>query len=269
MIIGPELEALPPQPLPGRRTVPACAAVVISIELASAFGGGVVAALGYALLVVFLACYLAFAVQRGGAAAVAATSAAMLLVPLCLRLVAVTVGGAPMQLARHYAVLGGTAVAALACAVIGFPELRPRLELSAWRPVQLVVALSGLPIGLACALAFSRGTILPQHGLWRNTPVLVALAIAAGVIEELLFRGFLQTALGSLVGRRAPALATSALILAYLGVRPVAIVVVAGALGFCSAVVVEWSGRLEGVLIGRTLLNSGFFVFWPSLLHLH
>jgi membrane protease YdiL (CAAX protease family) len=259
----------PARPLLGRRTLAVCAAAVIAIEVADAFGGAIVASIGYAALIVLLVNYLAFAVRRGGAVAAEAAPVAMLLVPLCLRLAALTLEGGPVPLARHYALVGGTAVAALAYAAVAFPELRPRLELSAWRPGQVVVALCGLPIGLVCTLAFGRRAILPEHGLGRSTLVLLALALGAGATEELLFRGFLQTALGRLVGRLAPAAATAALLVAYLGARPVAFLFAAVALGFCSAVIVARSGRLEGVVVGRALLYSGLFVLWPSALHLH
>jgi len=256
----------PGRPLPGRRTISAGAAAVIAIEVVAAFGGTNFAPIGYAVLIVLLVSYLALAFRRGD---VAAASAAVLVVPLCLRLASLTLEDGPVSAERHYALIGGTAVAALACLVVAFPEFRLRLELSAWRPGQAVVALSGLPIGLACALAFHRGSLVFEHGHWRSRPVLLALAVGAAVTEELLFRGFLQTALGRLVGSLAPAVGTAALLLAYLGVRPVGFVVTTLALGLCSAIVVERSGRLEGVVVARALINSGLFVFWPSILHLH
>jgi len=258
----------PVTPLPGRRTLAACAAAVIAFEILAAVGGALVGSIAYAVLILWLVHSLALAVRRGGAAALGATSAAMVLVPLCLRLVTLTIEGGPLPVARHYALVGGTAVAALAYATLAFPELRPRLERSAWQRGQVMVALSGLPIGLIYALAFDQGVVVPEHGARWNTPELLGLAVGAAVTEELLFRGFLQTAFAHLVGRLAPVAAAAALLVAYLGARPT-VVVAAVALGLCSGLIVERTGRLEGVVIGHALLNAGLFVLWPSVLHLH
>jgi membrane protease YdiL (CAAX protease family) len=241
---------------------------IVVIEFVAALGGPIVASIGYAALIVLLVNYLALALRRGRATAAGASAVAMLVVPLCLRLAALTLEGDPVSVARHFSLVGGTAVAALVLGALAFPELRPRLDPLAWKPGQVIVALSGLPIGLVCSVAFGRRAIVPEHGLWRSTLVLLALAVAAGVTEELLFRGLLQTGFRRLVGSLGPAAGTGALLVAYLGVRPVAFVIVTVVLGLCSAVIVERWGRLEGVVVGRVLLYAGLFVLWPSVLHI-
>ena len=253
----------------GRRIVVVCGVAVLGIETAGLLGGATVAVVGYAGLILVLANYLALQAKRGeGAAVRVASAAALLVVPFALRLVALTVEQGPVSLAHHYRLVGIAAVAALVGVAVLFPEFRPRIELAGWHRGQLLVAFSGLCIGLLGALALGRSSFVPQHGPWRSPAALLVLSVAAAVTEELLFRGYLQAAFHRLTGSLASLVGTCALLVVYLGVRPIWVVVVAVGLGLCSAVVVARTGRLEGVVVGRTLLYAGLFVIWPALLHL-
>jgi membrane protease YdiL (CAAX protease family) len=268
---GSDVEPLPhaAEAQAGRRIVAACVVAVVVIEAAGLSAGATVAAAGYAALILILVNYVAFRLRRGSGAGAVVAPAAMLLVPFVLRLVALTLEDGPVPVARHYALIGAAAATALVCAAVSFPELRPRLELTVRHPGQLLVALSGLVIGLVGAVALGRGHVVPLRGSWRSPGALLVLAVGAALTEELLFRGFLQTAFSRLVGKLAPIAGTAALLLVYLGVRPVWVVVAAVLLGFASAVVVESSGRFEGVVAGRFLLYAGMFVIWPAVFHLH
>jgi membrane protease YdiL (CAAX protease family) len=255
---------------PGLRGVAAYAAVAAALEVASGLGDSMVAVIGYAVLIVFVANHVGAALLSSSThAARAAAPSAMLVVPLSLRFVALTLEPGPVSAARQFALVGAPAVTALVCAAVGFPELRPRLDLLVRQRRQRLIALSGLPIGLVCAVIFDRNSLVPQHGTWRSPLALLVLLAAAAVTEEVLFRGFLQAALQRLVGDLAPFAGTAALALVYVGVRPLGFASVAVLLGLCSAVVVELSGRLEGVVVAHVLLYAGLFVIWPWLLGLH
>lgn len=255
---------------PGRRSIALYAVIATALEIAAATGETLVAVIGYALLVLLVATQIGVALLRSSAeGARALAPAAMLAVPLSIRLVALTLQPGSVPVARHFVLVGPTAVTALICAWIGFAQLRPGLDLLFRDRRQRRIALSGLPVGLLCALVFGRNSLAPQHGVWSGAFAVLVLVTAAAVTEEVLFRGFLQSALGPLVGNLAPLVGMGAVALAYLGVRPVGFIWFAVLLGLCSSVLVERSGRFEGVVAARVLLYAGLFVFWPRLLGLH
>jgi membrane protease YdiL (CAAX protease family) len=255
-------------PALGARSVAGYGSVAVALEGVRVLAGPTAAAVGYAALMLLVANHLAVALLRSGLpAGEEAASSALLLIPFGLRLVALTLeGSAPVSIARHYALVGPSAVTAVVCVAVTFPGLRPRLDTLVRSRGQILVALSGLAIGLLGAVVFSPASLAPLGGRWGSRPVLLVLVVAAGLTEELLFRGFLQDALRRVLGARAPFAGAGALVLAYLDVHPIGVACAAVVIGFCSALVVEWSGRLGGVLAGRALLNTGLFVFWPWLL---
>jgi membrane protease YdiL (CAAX protease family) len=270
VIAFPDSQVLRRAPAPGLRSVALYAAVAVALELAAADGEPLVAVIGYALLILLIVNQIGVALLRSsGEGARAVAPAIMLAVPAGLRLVALTLEPGPVPVSRQFVLVGPTAVTALVCATVCFAELRPQLDLLLrdWR--QRLIALSGLPVGLFAAWVFDRNSLAPPHGVWSHGAALLVLVTAAAVTEELLFRGYVQTALRRLVGNLAPAFATAAVALAYLGVLPARFVGFAVLLGLCSSVLVEVTGHLEGVIAARMALYAGLFVFWPRLFGLH
>jgi hypothetical protein len=255
---------------PGLHSIALYAAVAAILEIANASGQTLVAVIGYALLVLLVATQIGIALLRSSAEdARALAPAAMLAVPLSIRLVSLTLQHGSVPVARHFVLVGPTAVTALICAWIGFAQLRPRLDPLVRHRRQRWIALSGLPLGLLCALIFSRDSLAPQHGRWSSAVAVLVLVTAAAATEELLFRGFFQSAVGPLAGKFDLLVGMGAVALAYFGVHPVGFILLAVLLGLCSSVVVELTGRFEGVVAARVLLYAGLFVVWPRLLGLH
>ena len=245
----------------------ACAAV--AIEFGALVGGPLVGAIGYAVLLLVLTNHVALGVlHEKGRAVFDVAWFAVLAIPLVTRLAALTLEEGRIVVVRHYALVGGVVGAAAITAVVAFPELRPPVRPSDSARRQLTIALAGVPLGLALALVFSPDSIAPQHGRWQSAAVLVLLVVGAAVVEELIFRGALQTALRRPFGRAAPAVGTAAFVLVYLGVRPVSFVFVLIGLGLAAAIVVERTGAIHGVLAARILLLVGLVYAWPRLLHL-
>lgn len=270
VIAFPDSQALRRPLAPGLRSVALYAAVALVLELVAADGETLAAVIGYALLILLIANQIGVALLRStGEGARAVAPAAMLAVPASLRLVALTLEPGPVPVARQFVLVGPAAVTALVCAAICFADLSPPLDLRLRDRWQRLIAFSGLPIGLLCALVVDRNSLAPQHGVWSDGFALLVLVTAAAMIEDLLFRGYLQTALRRLVGKLAPVFATAAVALFYLGVLPARFVWLAVLLGLCSSVLVELTGRLEGVIAARVFLYAGLFVFWPWLLGLH
>jgi membrane protease YdiL (CAAX protease family) len=239
------------------------------IELVGALGGATAAVYCYAALILVFANHLGVRLLHTRAEAARESAAfAVLAIPLLLRLTALTVETGPVVAVRHYSLIGLAAGTATVCALLALPELRPALARPGVVLQQVAIAIAGLAAGLALALVFDRGSVAPQSDPWRNAAPLLALLVLAGAVEEVLFRGMLQTVLRRLYGRAAPLAGTAAFGLVYANVHPASFVLAALVLGLCSAAIVERTRSIHGVVAGRVLLLVGLVYLWPRLFHL-
>lgn len=145
--------------------------------------------------------------------------------------------------------LPGMSVAALG--------LRPR---SWWR--QGLVALTGLPLGAAAALAGLPGPDAAGDGWLQVTGFAVAWVIAA-VVEELVFRGVVQQAAAAVLGRGAFLCSTAVFAAAYVGSGSAT---VAAVVGLVFGVGVQLTGSVVGVAVAHALLTVSAVWWWPLLL---
>ena len=86
------------------------------------------------------------------------------------------------------------------------------------------------------------------------------------VVEELVFRGLLQTALQRIAGPLGAVAATALFACAYLGSGPAAAVLTVAVAGALFAYGFARSGSLNGAIAGHYALAIGAFVVWPVLL---
>jgi uncharacterized protein len=179
-----------------------------------------------------------------------------------LRLVSVTapVGGG--SAAAQYLLVGGILLAAIAWAVwvVRLPVASLR---SQYPTLEVGVVALAVPLMFAAYFAirpdsFAEGSRFTQLG---------AAALAAGlaaIVEELIFRGFIQSAFARLYGgAAAPLCATALYVISYLGARPLIMIVYAGVLGLLFGRVVQRTRSLLGVIVSHALLNVGLFVLLP------
>lgn len=247
----------------------AYAAGAAAAEVAGLAGGAFAATIGYGALLLVLAAHAAMSVVKTGPLATVPAAAPFIAVgvPAMLRFSTLTLEGSPSAVVRHYGVVGIPAFLALTTAWVSFPELRPRRVPQVDRTTVFIAAW-GLPVGLLFAPAFTRASLVPEHGRWRSVVLVVVILVAAAIIEELLFRGVVQTSLREFVGPYAPLVGTAALIPAYLNVRPVGFVFVALFTGCATALAVELVGAIRGVILARIVFLVGLVVFWPRVLGL-
>lgn len=179
-----------------------------------------------------------------------------------LRIVSMTapVGGG--STATQYLLVSGTLLTTIAWAVwvVRLPgaTLRPQYP-------ALEVGVVGLGVPLMFAAYFAiRPASFAEGSRWTQ---LGAAALAAGLValvEELIFRGFIQSAFARLYGpTAAPLCATALYLISYLGVRPLIMIVYAGVLGLLFGWVVQRTRSLLGVIVSHALLNVGLFVLLP------
>lgn len=187
--------------------------------------------------------------------------AALAFVPI-LRLVSLSasVGGGTET--SRYLIVGGALLAGVAWGAWGvrLPGLRLRPRYPA---IESAVALLGFPLAFG-AYRFVRPESVAAGTHWFQ---LAAAALAVGlaaVVEELIFRGFIQTAFARWHGPRlAPLLSAGVYIVAYLGVRPVQMIALSGILGLLFGWIVERSRSLLGVTVSHVIVNVGLFVLLP------
>jgi membrane protease YdiL (CAAX protease family) len=166
-------------------------------------------------------------------------------------------------------------VAVLAIALpIGFVALAlaptvgvRRRALIAWR-VRLAgvyAIFAGIVLGL---LAFLAGA----PAMWPDgaTDSRAALGVAAGtiaaIVEEIVFRGLLQTTLQRAFGRAGVLLAAAVFAATYLDIGSTALVLTIALAGVVFAHAAASAGNITGAVIGHVLLVVGAGAIWPQIL---
>jgi membrane protease YdiL (CAAX protease family) len=119
----------------------------------------------------------------------------------------------------------------------------------------VVVLLGGL--GVAGAIVFGPlGGVDPYGAPWR----LVVYAIILAAAEEIAFRGVLPVALAEGDARRGWALAVTITVIVSLGAAPPLVAAALILSSVISAIAVQSTGQLSGVLVGRIL----FLIAWGA-----
>lgn len=210
--------------------------------------------------------YFLLEAQRPAAATMATALGALALVPL-LTLLSFALA-LDRTSAGAYALIGAPAALAVFLAA---RTLHPGRSLRDWAgarfPRQAVVAVTGIPLGLA-GYALLEPT--PLSGSASDAALIgtaVVVFVVAGLIEEAIFRGLLQPALGDVLGAAAGTAAASLLFAAaYIGTGSAEAVAFFALLGTLAGAWVQRTGDLAGVAAAHGLLASGLIVVWPALL---
>jgi len=140
------------------------------------------------------------------------------------------------------------------------------LTLRQW-PIQLGVALAGIAIGWLEYFILTPAplsTALSLQAIW--LPALILL-ICSGFLEELLFRGLLQSAAIPVIGRW-PALFFISTLFAvlHIGYASVIDVLFVFAVGLSFALVVERTRSIFGVTLAHAIANISLYLIFPHLL---
>lgn len=254
-------------PADSASSTPARAAVVLLLglaalagaELLSAIGQVVASALAHALLVALLLTYSAATHSVVLRRAVAALALLPLLRVLSLAL--------PIQIAGQFyslALVGALLLVAVgvAAGVFGLPSARIGLRRAPW-PAQLLIAASGVPLGLAAFVLLPAQSLFPIHSWIGGAAVAVILLVFTGFAEELLFRGLLLRVWSEVFGGWSVLLTGAAFAIMYVGAAPwiyVLFVALAGLFfGWCAYA----TGSLWGAIVAHGLTNVGLVCVWP------
>jgi membrane protease YdiL (CAAX protease family) len=128
---------------------------------------------------------------------------------------------------------------------------------------QLVIGLSGVPLGLL-AYFLTRPTFpVVERPFTYLLGGAIILALFSGFLEELIFRGVVQSAAGELLG--AGGMIVSALLygVVYIGSLSITFVVFAALVGLFFSLCVRRTGSLWGAALAHSWLNIGLLLVWP------
>lgn len=254
----------------GYRDVPVVGSYVVAIaatEACVAFVSAFAGTLAYSLLLIAMLTHsvlrLAPEENRAESRKLDSTHAILALAFLpVLRLVSMTapVGGGTQ--AAQYLLVGGILLATIAWAAWGVrlpgASLRPRFP-----GLEFGVVWLGVPLVLAAHFAIRPATVA-QGDRWTQLGTAAFAVGLAGAVEELIFRGFIQSAFARLYGPvAAPLCATGLYLISYLGVRPVLMIAFAGVLGLLFSWLVQRTQSLLGAIVSHSLVNVGLFVVLP------
>lgn len=131
--------------------------------------------------------------------------------------------------------------------------------------LQLLLVGGGLGLGALEYAILRPRPMLSQYGPVEVIVGALSLIIFTGFNEELIFRGFLQSLSGPIMGRLGPlyvSLLFGALHIGYLSILDVVFVT---AVGLLFSYVVRWGGSILGVTLMHGLTNSTLFILMPYL----
>jgi membrane protease YdiL (CAAX protease family) len=179
-----------------------------------------------------------------------------------LRLVSMSapVGGGSET--AQYLIVGGILLAAIVWAAWGV-----RLPGASFRPrfpaLEFGVVSLGVPL-VFCAYFAIRPASVGEGTRWTQLGAAALAVSLAAIVEELIFRGFIQSAFARLYGPvAAPLYGTAVYVISYLGVRPVSMIVFAGVLGLVFSRLVQRTQSVLGVTLSHSFVNVELFVLMP------
>jgi uncharacterized protein len=190
--------------------------------------------------------------------------AVLSLVPL-LRLLALSVPVSTVSPPYQYTLVGApmTLAALLALRMVGGPRWLPS-DPGRLRP-QLVLAASGLPLGLVAFLILRPAPLVTS---WSPPQLVVATLILfafTGLLEELIFRGLLQRVWAQASGDAGVLWSTAIFAFTYFGTRSPGFVLFITLVGLLFAVSYKRSGSLLGVAAAHGCFSAGLLLFWPLI----
>lgn len=141
--------------------------------------------------------------------------------------------------------------------------LTPARQSLGW---QIGLALLGWPLGLVAALI-----IHPAPAIASLSPVNLGLGVLiitvfSSAVEEVLFRGVLQTALTHAFGVYGILVTSLMFASAYVGTLSLPFVLLMGAVGLVFGWAVYRTGSLWGAIAAHSLLTCGALLIWPFIL---
>lgn len=249
-----------------RVAIPAYLAAIALAELVTSHASETAGAiLNAAIVVAALNHHLALSRGRDGRSA-ADVLPAIALLPL-LRMLSIALPLGEVSPLEQHALVGVPLIVGIVQAARVLRLERTELGLCVGSaPAQLLIALSGIPLGIAAHLIAGPDEPIASTAPLSLLVALLVLALLSALPEELLLRGLLQPLLGRTFGPAAVTWSAAFSTALYLGSLSAAFTVFAAAVAIGFGEAVRRTGSIAGVAAARALLVFGLLVVWPELL---
>jgi membrane protease YdiL (CAAX protease family) len=181
-----------------------------------------------------------------------------------LRILSVAMPIQEMPRIFWYALIGVPLLVATAIAArhLGLAWKDLGLQPAAW-PVQIVIACSGVPLGIIAFLLLQPTPLVAVFN-WQNAAIGSAVVlIFAAFTEELLFRGLLMHVAGEVYGRAGLMYSTVVFAIMYIGSLSVQYLLFIALVGLFFGWCVQLTGTIWGVVLAHGLINIGTALVWP------
>lgn len=165
-----------------------------------------------------------------------------------------------------YALVGTPLLVAavLAARRVGYSYAQLGLSLRA--PIwQLLIALSGFPLGLAAFLLIRPEPIVPDGNFLLVLAGLLILPVFTGFLEEFIFRGLLQYALTDIFGSSGLLYSVLLYMILYLGTLSLVYILFMGLFGLFCSWCVQRTGSIWGVVLAHSAFSIGLLLIWPTV----
>jgi membrane protease YdiL (CAAX protease family) len=239
--------------------VPAYLIAIAAAEAIGVFIGVVLSTLCYGLLILALLNHYALR-ERARYRRILPVLA---LAPL-LRILSLALPVKQVPQIYWYALVGVPVLvaAALTVRLLGFSRTGLGLRVYAWPP-QVMIALHGIPLGLA-AFLIARPEPLTPGFEWQNTAIgSVILVIFVGFTEEIVFRGLLQQVMAEGFGRAGLVYSSILFAAMYMGSLSPSYVIFMGLVGLFFSWCVYRTASLLGVALAHSIMIIGMLLVWP------
>jgi uncharacterized protein len=187
---------------------------------------------------------------------------ALVPVPL-MRILSLSLPLTPGPVAWRYVLTGVPLLAAALWAARVLAPSRPEIGLTWGRPLtHLVIGLLGAPIGSLAYLILKPAPLVSAFS-WRSAVPLAVGLVAAGALEEFIFRGLLQMGAQHVLGRFGLLYASLVSTAMYIGYRSAAMLALTLVVSLGFAWLVARSHSILGVGLAHGVANILVFVALP------
>lgn len=192
-----------------------------------------------------------------------------LTLPSLMRLVALTVTVVDLPPVLWFVMIGvPTSVATLLVLRVVPAGLGSLLAVPSDAPLQVVVALSGIVHGILLTLILRPAALVPLTEPGAALVAVLVLVLFVAALEEVIFRGVVQSVVLQITGSRVAAIVIGAAVYACMFVSadsplvPLAML----AIGALFGATVAFTSSLWGVIGAHALMIIGLLIVWPAVL---
>lgn len=132
-------------------------------------------------------------------------------------------------------------------------------------PMQIAIALSGVPLSIIGYLILLPKPLIPTLD-WQHLAIgLAIIVIFTGFLEEIIFRGMLQTVASEILGGGGIIFTNALFTAVYLGSLSTSYILFISMVGLFFGWCASRTGSIWGVVVSHGLLNAGMLLIWPSV----